>query len=121
MKYLIALALAAVVLVITGCRKHGAKTVQMMPDNAVLLDVRSAEEFRSGHLPGAVNIPHTVIAEKISGTAPDKSTPLYLYCRSGRRVGVAMEALKSAGYTDMHNLGGISEAAKTLNLQPVND
>ena len=118
MKYLFALALTAVVLVIIGCRKHGAKTIQMMPDNAVLIDVRSAEEFQSGHLPGAVNIPHTVIAEKISGAAPDKSTPLYLYCRSGRRVGIAMEALKNSGYTVMYNLGGMEEAAEKLNLSP---
>ena len=90
-----------------------------MQKNAVLIDVRSAEEFSSGHLQGAVNIPHTEIAEKISGVAAEKNTPLYLYCRSGRRVGWAMESLQKLGYKNMENLGGLSEAQKTLGLPVV--
>ena len=85
-----------------------------MQKNAVLIDVRSAEEFSSGHLQGAVNIPHMEIAEKISGVAAAKNTPLYLYCRSGRRVGLAMEVLQKLGYTVMFNLGGYEEAKKFI-------
>ena len=107
--------------IFSGCEINAAKSDFAIPSDAVLIDVRSAEEFRAGHLPGAVNIPHTEIAEKISGIAPEKSTPLYLYCRSGRRVGIAMETLKKSGYTTMYNLGGIEEAAKKLNIQPAND
>lgn len=81
-----------------------------MSEKAVLIDVRSAEEYNAGFHPGAVNIPHTEIAEKISAVAPDKTTPLYLYCRSGRRVGIAMENLKKLGYQTMYNLGGFEEA-----------
>ena len=88
-----------------------------MQKNAVLIDVRSAEEFSSGHLQGAVNIPHTEIAEKISGVAAAKNTPLYLYCRSGRRVGLAMEVLQKLGYTVMFNLGGYEEAKKFMEKQ----
>lgn len=85
-----------------------------LPENALLIDVRSAEEFNAGHLDGAVNLPYDTIAAKISGVAPDKAQPLFLYCRSGRRVAIAMESLTKAGYTDLHNLGGFEEAKKQL-------
>lgn len=87
-----------------------------MPENARLIDVRSVKEFRAGALPGALNIPHDVIDKKIAAAVPDKKTPLYLYCRSGRRVGVAMKTLKVRGYTKMYNLGGLKEASKKLKL-----
>ena len=98
-----------------GCSGAGNNDQKSLPAGAVLLDVRSVEEFKTGYLPGAVNIPHTEIAEKISGVAKDKSTPLYLYCRSGRRVGIAMEELSKLGYTKMVNLGGAEEASQKLN------
>ena len=98
----------------SGCSGSGSSAAVTLPENAVLIDVRSAEEFNSGHIAGAVNIPHTMIAEKISSVAKDKSTPLYIYCRSGRRVGIAMEILKNSGYSTMFNLGGMEEAEKKL-------
>lgn len=85
----------------------------------ILIDVRSVEEFSSGHLQGAVNMPHTAIAGEIGRVAPDKSALLKLYCRSGRRVGVAMESLKKLGYKNMENLGGLSDAQKALGLPVV--
>ena len=97
-----------------GCEINVAKSDMLMPPEAVLIDVRSAEEFKTGYIKGAINIPHTEIAEKISAVAKDKSTPLYLYCRSGRRVGIAMETLTALGYTEMVNLGGAEEAAQKL-------
>ena len=103
---------------ISACRVKKNSEIAVK-ENAILIDVRSVAEFNEGYLPGAINIPHTEIADKIGTIAPDKSAPLYLYCRSGRRVGIAMEALKEIGYTDMTNLGGLSDAAKTLNLKPV--
>lgn len=96
-----------------GCNSKKEKVPSMSAKN-VLIDVRSAEEFNSGHLENAVNIPHTQISEKISAVAPDKNTPLYLYCRSGRRVGIAIETLKSLGYQTMYNLGGFEDAANFL-------
>ena len=119
MKY-IAYAAAMVLLaaIISGCRFKNNSEISIK-NGGILIDVRSEEEFKEGYLPGAVNIPHTAVASKISSVAPDKSTPLYLYCRSGRRVGIAMEALKELGYTDMTNLGGLNDAAKILNTKPV--
>ena len=85
----------------------------------VLLDVRSAEEFASGHLKGAVNIPHDRILELIGTAAADKSTPIILYCRSGRRADTALNALKSSGYKDVVNYGGLEDAGARLDLPVV--
>ena len=84
----------------------------MVDKNAILIDVRSEEEFIEGHIDGAINIPYDVIAEKIVEVTSDKTMPLYLYCRSGRRVGVAIDTLQPMGYTNLHNLGGFEEAKK---------
>ena len=94
----------------------GEKILLPMPKNAKLIDVRTPEEFKTGFISGAVNSPHDRIKEKISAVVPDKKTPLYLYCRSGRRVGVAMKSLKNAGYSVMYNLGGVKEAGNKLGI-----
>ena len=85
-----------------------------LPDNAVLLDVRQADEFNAGHIDGAVLVPHDTIAEKIGAVVLDKNTPVYIYCRSGRRSAIAVEAMKKLGYTDLTDLGGKDEAEKLL-------
>ena len=85
-----------------------------MPDNAVLLDVRRIDEFNAGHIAGAVLVPHDTIAEKISSVIPDKSTPVFVYCRSGRRSAMAVEAMKKLGYANLTDLGGMKDAEKFL-------
>lgn len=77
------------------------------------IDVRSAEEFAAGHLSGAIHIPYTEIAERIDEVTTDKDAPIYLYCRSGRRSGIAQSALQQAGYTRVTNLGGLEDARVT--------
>jgi phage shock protein E len=81
--------------------------------DSVLIDVRSEEEFASGALPGAHLIPHEQIAQRIAALAPDKNTPIVLYCRSGRRSGIAQDNLLALGYTQVINAGGYEQ------LQPV--
>ena len=93
------------------CPKGGK---MKLPDNAVLLDVRQADEFKVGHIDGAVLVPHDTIAEKIGAVVPNKNTPVYVYCRSGRRSAIAIGAMKKLGYTDLTDLGGIDEAKKSL-------
>ena len=97
-----------------GCGKTADSSTGEVKKPGILLDVRSAGEFAEGHLDGAINIPHTEIAEKISAAVPDKESELYLYCRSGRRVGIAIEALEKLGYKNMHNLGGMEEARQKI-------
>lgn len=87
-----------------------------LQSGGVLLDVRSPEEFASGHLRGAVNIPHDRIAEEIAAVVSDKSAQVILYCRSGRRAGTALDTLKSMGYGNVSNFGGLEDAQEHLGL-----
>jgi phage shock protein E len=98
---------------LVGC--FGPKGGKMkLPDNAVLLDVRQADEFNAGHIEGAVLVPHDTIAEKVGAVVPNKNTPVYVYCRSGRRSAIAVEAMKKLGYTNLTDLGGMEEAKRHL-------
>lgn len=74
-----------------------------------LVDVRTADEFASGHISGAVNMDWRG-ADFLAGIARlDKSQPVRLYCASGRRSAEAREALSKAGFRDVHDLeGGIA-------------
>ena len=76
-------------------------------DGAVLLDVRTAEEYRDGHMEGSVNIPLDRISS-VENIVKDKSTPLYVHCLSGGRSGQAVSYLRQIGYTNVKNIGGIS-------------
>ena len=82
-------------------------------EGAVLLDVRTAEEFAEGHVEGAVNIPHGEIdaraAEIDALQGGDKSTPIVVYCRSGRRSGIAKQSLIDGGRSQVSNVGGLSD------------
>lgn len=73
---------------------------------AVLLDVRTVEEYRGGHVPQSVNIPLQNL-QMVTSKVRDKETPLYVYCHSGGRSSQACAGLKQLGYTNVHNIGGI--------------
>jgi phage shock protein E len=72
----------------------------------IWIDVRSVEEYQMAHIPSHPNIPHKQIAWRIGELAGDKNAPIRLYCRSGRRSGLARETLLEMGYTDVENRGG---------------
>jgi phage shock protein E len=81
----------------------------------VLIDVRTAEEYSTGAIKGSLHIPHQeVLAEidKISGLGKD--TEILLYCRSGRRSGIAAKALLEAGYVHVLDLGSLEQATQSL-------
>jgi phage shock protein E len=71
----------------------------------VWIDVRTPEEFTSGHLEGAANIPYDGIDGRIAALVPDKNAEIHLYCRSGRRSGLARETLLGLGYIKVTNEG----------------
>ena len=77
-------------------------------DGAQLLDVRTAEEFDSGHFAGAINLD---VEDIIAGKLPDaaKDAQLYVYCRSGNRSAQAVSLLKQAGFTNITDLGGLTD------------
>ena len=74
---------------------------------AVLLDVRSPQEYREGHIPSSQNVPLQQL-DKVEEVTENKDTVLYVYCRSGARSRQAVSLLKHMGYTNVHNIGGIA-------------
>ena len=81
--------------------------VQPEKAKGVWIDVRSAEEFKEGHLQGALNIPHDQIVDRIKSVSPDKNAPVNLYCRSGRRSKDAAQKLLALGYQSVYDFGGV--------------
>ena len=79
-----------------------------------LIDVRTAGEYAGGHVEGAILIPYDEIGARIAGVVTDKSAPIALYCRSGRRSGLALATLSALGYTRVENLGGVDDAQQRV-------
>jgi phage shock protein E len=73
---------------------------------AMVVDVRTAEEFAEGHLDAAVNIPFEGIVAEFAKLGIAKETPVVVYCRSGRRSGIAKDSLTAEGYNRVYNGGG---------------
>lgn len=73
---------------------------------ALVLDVRTDEEFNARHIEGAVNIPVDDLQQRLA-ELPDKKRPIIVYCRSGGRSARAEKLLTAAGYTHVKDLGGI--------------
>lgn len=82
---------------------HGADMEKVVPD-AVLLDVRSAAEYRAGHLPDAVNIPHVELRDRLAEIP--EGLPVLTYCASGFRSYLALRALRQHGWDDVASLSG---------------
>lgn len=76
--------------------------------NAVLLDVRTPEEYWAGHIPGSRNLPLDALdgAEFLLGA--DRDVPVYVYCHSGSRSRQAASLLGGLGYRNVKNMGGIA-------------
>ena len=81
---------------------------RLVAEGAKLIDARTVDEFASGALPGAINVPVQVIGEEIDKHAKTSET-IVLYCRSGARSDMAARILRSLGYAKSYNLGGIHE------------
>ncbi len=93
-----------------GYSKITAKEAKDMMDKdsaITILDVRTEEEFNTGHIDSAILIPDTDILEKAEETLPDKSATILVYCRSGRRSALAVADMVSLGYTNVYDFGGI--------------
>ena len=74
------------------------------PDHLFVLDVRTPQEYAEGHVPGAVNVPHDQLASRLTEVPKDKD--VVLYCKSGRRAGIAADVLAANGYTRLSHLEG---------------
>ena len=79
-------------------------------NGAVLLDVRTPQEYREGHIPGSKNVPLQRL-DQVKAVAGNKETALFVYCYSGSRSRQAVSMLQRMGYTNVNNIGGIAAYA----------
>lgn len=86
---------------------------QQVPGH-ILLDVRSADEYRGGHIEGARNAPLSTLAVTAPRQVPDKHAPLYVYCLSGARSAQAVRELRRMGYEHVTDVGGINRWSGAL-------
>lgn len=113
--------LLVLALVLTGVTNFAPKTtgyrqvtteeavnIMQTEENYVILDVRTAQEFASGHIPGAVLLPNETIGTEDIPLLPDKHQLVLVYCRSGNRSKQAAEKLAQLGYTNIVEFGGIN-------------
>ena len=86
------------------------EAAQMMQEETgfVLLDVRTQEEYASGHIPGAICIPNETIGSEEIPELPEKDQLILVYCRSGNRSKQASQKLAEQGYTNVVEFGGIN-------------
>ena len=89
--------------------------------STVVIDVRTPEEFATGHLAGSVNIDWQGPEFMQAIDSLDKSAHYVVYCRSGNRAGQALDMMTSMGFMNIQNLGSVDEAAATTGLAVVTD
>jgi len=84
--------------------------------NMLLIDVRTPEEFESGHVPGAINIPYTELAARLKEIPSQQDKDLIVYCETGRRANIAENTLEKAGINHVRHLEGDMSAWRQANL-----
>lgn len=92
------------------------QATRLINDGAFVLDVRSVDEYRAGHLSGAKNLSVADLAQKLSTLDEHKAGPTLVYCESGMRSARACGMLKKAGFEQLSNLSGGLSAWRAANL-----
>ncbi len=77
-------------------------------EGAILLDVRTREEYAEGHIPESINVPVEEI-QNVEEVISDHSIPVFVYCLRGGRAANAVKAMKALGYDNARSIGGISK------------
>ena len=80
------------------------KTRELVENKAMIIDLREVEEFETGHIVNAINIPLSQLRERLYEIPKDK--PVYLHCRSAQRSYNACRALQNEGYNNVYNISG---------------
>jgi rhodanese-related sulfurtransferase len=92
---------------VKGVRSIGSKEFeqeQKAQRDSMLVDVRESHEFKSGHIPGAKNVPLSQLKSRVNEIPKDK--PVFVYCQSGIRSKRAAAMLKNSGVSNIVNLKG---------------
>lgn len=92
------------------------QAVRLINDGAFVLDVRSVDEYRTGHLSNAKNVPVSDLAQKLESLAAHKTDAVLVYCASGMRSARACGMLVKAGFSNVNNLSGGITSWKSANL-----
>ncbi|MGB8331194.1 MAG: rhodanese-like domain-containing protein [Polyangiales bacterium] len=92
----------------SAVRISGSEARRLVSNGAVLVDVRSPQEFAAGHIEGAINIPVQDLGGR-DAELGDKAGEVVVYCQSGGRSAVAKRFLESRGFTSVHDMGGIAQ------------
>ena len=92
--------------------KKESELSRLIQEGAVLIDVRSSEEFDEGSVPGAINIPIDLLPDNIGKIPTDK--PIIVFCKSGNRAGKAKKILEENNITDVTNGGSWQNVQKAL-------
>ncbi len=118
MKKLITLLLA---ISLTGCGSNESKVIDYQQaldlieqKQALIVDVRTLDEYNSGHVENALLIPLDTISTQPLEQIPDLDTPIIVYCRSGNRSNQALGLLEDIGYTEVYDLGSINNWKGTI-------
>ena len=98
-----------------------AELMQRIKDNYahLILDVRSLKEYKKGHIPGAINMPHDQIDSRLAEIGSHKDKDVVLYCGSGGRVVIAANILRSAGFSKLLHLDGDMNGWRSNGRLPV--
>lgn len=121
MKRIVMLCLCAMMLCSCGTEKQEKVTSQtidcaqkeeLMEDGAVLIDVRTSQEYAEGHLDNSINLTVDTIGVNIESLVSDKETKIIVYCRSGNRSATAADTLINLGYKNVYDLGAMSSCSK---------
>lgn len=91
----------------TSITMEEAKESFQAPGDYLIVDVRRADEYAEGHIPGAINIANEDIIASEPAELPDKNQTIYVYCRSGNRSKQASAKLAAMGYKNIIEFGGI--------------
>ena len=92
----------------TQIDQEKAREMMTADDGHIIVDVRRADEYASGHIPGAILIPNESIGTEQPDQLPDKDQIILIYCRSGNRSKQAAQKLANMGYTNIYEFGGIN-------------
>jgi len=95
-----------------------AMAIRLMNNHsdALVLDVRTAADYKKGHIKGAKNVPLGDLASSVESLSEDKNRPVLVYCNSGNTVTRAIKLLKKAGFEKVNNLEGGIVAWKEANM-----
>jgi phage shock protein E len=118
-RYVVAAALLGGAVNLSACSSNDSQAVINVTES-IIIDVRSAEEFATGHLEGALNLNVEDGTLQSTLASLDPSDSYIVYCRSGRRSAIAVEQMAAAGFANVTDLGSVEDASRATSIAIIN-